>query len=240
MRILGWSRRLLAGAGRAWTRRLHFARMERRFSRIVRRHRRARWATIASELAGARPGYVLLAGDSHAELLGRPDFGVAIVNGGVGGIRTAEYADDLARLRGTPRAGVAVLILGTNDTVSAREPASPRRRRAFDAAAARVVARLRAHADAVLVCAIPPVRPTVPGYLDPQATLLYSDRLAHVAALHGCTYIDPFAGLRDGDPARMRPGVETDPGGCHLADYRLLERALAPAVAAALAACAPR
>jgi hypothetical protein len=239
MRVIGAGRRLLAGAARACTRRLRFARMERRFRGIVRRHRRARWAVIASELARARPGYVLLAGDSHAELLGTPDFGRPVVNGGVGGIRTAEYAADLARLRGVPRAGLAVLFIGTNDTVSLREPGSARRRHAFDADAARVVGWLRAHADAVLVAAIPPVRPAVPGYLDAPATLLYSERLERAASLHGCAYIDPFAALRDGDPARMRAGVETDPGGCHLADYGLLERALAPAVAAALAGRPP-
>ena len=201
--------------------------------RAVTQRRRVRWPIIAADLADAGPGHVFLAGDSHAELLGVPDFGLPIVNAGIGGIETADYARDLQRLDRRPRAAVAVLLIGSNDTHRVRRPASARRRRSFAATIYALIEQLRAHSDVVLVTAIPPVGPPMAEYRDLSAATEYSAMLKAVSVKCGCVFIDPFAHLRGQLPALAAPDAQMDPLGVHLADYSVLARALAPAIEAA-------
>jgi lysophospholipase L1-like esterase len=201
----------------------------------ARRHHRERWASIASALAAAGPGHVFLAGDSHAELLGTPDFGRATVNGGIGAIYTADYARGLARLGQRPRAAASVLIVGSNDTHLHRGPASEGRRRAFAAAVDDLIERLQACSDVVLVAAIPPVCAPMADHRHLGATAAYAEMLEAACTARGGVFIDPFAQMRGPDPARAAPGVRMDALGAHLADYGALARALAPSIAAALA-----
>ncbi|KQP42975.1 hypothetical protein ASF49_01145 [Methylobacterium sp. Leaf104] len=185
-------------------------------------HLMRRLPAIRAALSAAQPGFVFLAGNSHAELLGTllarrlP----RVVNGGIGGTSARRYAAELDGLTFPVRAGVAVLFLGTNDILRHAAPLSQSTLGGFEAAAARSLERLRANADLVLVAAVPPIGPEARADRDPAAVAAYSAALRGLCARHGCRFFDPFAALRDGEA-----GLTTQtapPDGVHLRDYEAL------------------
>lgn len=193
---------------------------------LAREHLDRRLPEIRAALAGARPGFVFLAGNSHAEIVGPLLAGrTPLVNGGIGGTSARGYAAQLDRLSFGARARVAVLIVGTNDILRRADPLSERTRSGFEAAVARIVDRLRAHADRVLVAAVPPLGPEAAAIRDPAAVAAYNETLRGLCERHGCRFIDPFAGLRDGEPGLTSQAAPPD--GVHLRDYDGLADALA-------------
>ncbi|MCJ2012571.1 SGNH/GDSL hydrolase family protein [Methylobacterium sp. J-076] len=200
---LGWLRRAL---------------QRRRYRRICRARIAMRIPQIQRDLAAADPGFTFVMGDSHAEFLCAHPLGRRpVVNGGIGGISTGGYAERLPALRFRHRAGVAVLVVGSNDLSVRVRPLSPEAVARFEAAAAALIVWLHARADRVVVLALPPIT-QVPGQEREAAAVEdYSARLARIAGDHGGEVADPCAGLRAGPGGLARPGALSD--GVHLADY---------------------
>lgn len=194
-------------------------RLRRSGSAEARAYRSRRVSTIRAALATCGADFAFLAGDSHAEFLGRPDLGGrTTVNGGIGGATAPVYAAELDRLAFPGQATLAVLVIGSNDIAAVHAPLSARSVARFARGATAVLATLERRARIVWVAAIPPIRPT-PAYPQiAEAVPVYTTVLATIAAARGCPFIDPFASLRDGEGGWAKPGAMAD--GTHLADYR--------------------
>lgn len=198
----------------------------RRNARLVREHLDRRLPEIRAALATARPGFVFLAGNSHAEIVGTAlARRMPVVNGGIGGTSARGYAAQIDALPFDSRAGVAVLFVGTNDILRRADPTAESVRSGFEAAAARIVDWLRARADRVLVAAVPPLGPEAAAIRDPAAVAVYTAALRSLCERHGCRFFDPFADLRDGEPGLTTQAAPPD--GVHLRDYDALAAALA-------------
>lgn len=176
-----------------------------------------RVAAINAQLAEAEPDYVLLAGDSHAEMdpvtrfCGRP-----VINAGVSGMRASEYAAVADRFRPVTPPALSVLTIGTNDLRVSSNPLDPATLARFDAAASTLVGRLRAMGGATVVTAVPPLDREV-AKLDAAAVPTYAARLKALCDRLGCVFADPFRALRGAD-GRALPGTLRD--GVHLRSYR--------------------
>lgn len=174
---------------------------------------------VNAHLAEAEPGYILLAGDSHAELNGATRIcGRPVVNAGVSGSRAAEYAAIVARLRRPLAPAATVLTIGTNDLRRSLDPLAPRALSGFEAAASDLLASLGGggRGGLLIVTAVPPLDPAVTK-LDPAAVEAYSARLRALCAGAWCSVVDPFATLR-GPGGSATAGALRD--GVHLASYR--------------------
>lgn len=217
---------LLALFGALGTRRGH-RRLCRSNAVLAARNVASRLATAQAELDEAEAGYVFLAGDSHAELLGHPAWaGRTVVNGGIGGRSARHYAEDLPRLAFRRRASVAVLSVGTNDIMCRSKPLTQRAAALFDASVGTILEQLRAHADRVVVLAVPPIALSGTFPRDPRAVELYSWQILRTATQRDCAYFDPFAPIRTDDFGLARPDALSDE--VHLADYGpVWERTLA-------------
>lgn len=197
-----------------------------RSARLAREHLDGRLPEIRAALAEAKPGFVFLAGNSHAEILA-PALGrrMPVVNGGIGGTSARGYATQIDALPFKARAGTAVLFVGTNDILRRAEPLSESTRAGFEAAAAHVVNWLLAHADRVLVAAVPPLGPEAAVVRDPAAVDAYSAALRSLCERYGCRFFDPFAGLRNSGPGLTTQAAPPDD--VHLSDYDAITAELA-------------
>ena len=197
-----------------------------RDNRLVLEHLERRLPMIREALAEAQPGFAFLAGNSHAEILGSAlSRRLHVVNGGIGGTSARGYAAQLDALPFGARARAAVLFIGTNDIIRRGMPLSVATLTGFEAAAIRIIAWLRAHADVVLVAAVPPIGPEAVANRDPAAVVAYSAALQRLCEREGCRFFDPFAGLRDGDVGLTTQAAPAD--GVHLRDYDALAAVLA-------------
>jgi hypothetical protein len=151
--------------------------------------------------------------------------GGVTVNGGIGGATAPVYAAELDRLVFPGRAGLAVLFIGSNDIAAIHRPLSARSVARFARGAEATLVALGDRARTVWVAAIPPIRPTSAYPQVVEAIPVYNTVLATIAAARGCPFIDPFAGLRDGEGGWAKPGAMAD--GTHLADYRPIAETLA-------------
>lgn len=174
---------------------------------------------INAHLADAAPGYVLLAGDSHAELT-NPALrlcGSELVNAGISRAGAAAYADTLARFRFASRPRGAVLIIGTNDLRKRLHPEDPARLDRFEAAVESIVLRLLEVTHRVVVTAVPPLDRQIRN-LDAASVRHYSDRLKDLCGRLDCRFVDLFSDLREGVYGLVKPGTLGD--GIHLGHYR--------------------
>jgi hypothetical protein len=188
-----------------------------RHGRIVGRRLAERRPGMWAAHRAATPDSVLLAGNSHAELIGSPDFGGRpSLNLAVGGSTAADCARHLAAFRPPVRCAAAVLIIGTNDILCWRHPERARAADRFEAEVRRILRILEAGSAQVFVAAVPPIGAEAAGR-DPAAVAVYSERLAALCAARGHTFFDPFAAWRDGPGGLAGPGLHRD--GVHLADY---------------------
>lgn len=212
------------GAGAAW---LAWSQQVPRLT--VALYAQNRLVAIQAQLDEAPPGYVLVAGDSHAELQSGAErvCGAETVSAGVSGAGAAGYADLLGRMSFPTRPSAAVLTIGTNDLNRRRDPTGAGAA-AYETAVLALVARLRSLTDTVVVTAVPPIGSDAATRLDAAAVGDYSRRIQALCARAGCTYADPFADLRAGDTGLARDGALRD--GLHLARYRPVLRALAPSL----------
>ena len=191
-----------------------------------------RLPSIQAHLDDAPDGYILLAGDSQAELQNPAQrvCGAEIVNAGVSGASASVYADLVANLSVKTRPRAVVAFIGTNDLLRKKEPLSDRTAQIFDESVERIVKRLQAESDRVVVAAIPPISRSVQKRLEPAAVAAYSARIRVLCERLSCVYADPFAELRDGNTGFALPGTLRDD--LHIADYRRVMRALEPALCA--------
>jgi len=202
-----------------------------------------RLVAIQAHLDEAAAGYVLLAGDSQAELQSPAArlCGAEIVNAGISGAGTALYGELFARLSIPHRPAAVVLTIGTNDLNRKHEPRMPAAAERFEASLGRLVARLRAVSDVVVVTALPPIGAGVADRLDASAVADYSERIRRLCARDGCLTADPYRALRGGDAqgadGLARPDALRD--GLHLARYRPVLAALEPVLCAATASTTP-
>ncbi|KQP42030.1 SGNH/GDSL hydrolase family protein [Methylobacterium sp. Leaf106] len=192
-----------------------------------------RLPSIQAHLDDAPNGYILLAGDSQAELQSPAQrvCGTEIVNGGISGASASVYADLVAKLSVKTRARAVVVFIGTNDLQRKKEPLSDRTAQGFDDAVERIVTRLQAGSDRVVVAAVPPISRSVEKRLEPAAVVAYSARIEALCRRLSCRYVDPYADLRDGDTGFALPGALRD--ALHITDYRRVMRALEPVLCAA-------
>ncbi|GJD97053.1 SGNH/GDSL hydrolase family protein [Methylobacterium iners] len=195
-----------------------------------------RLIAVQVHLDEAPAEYILLAGDSQAELHSPAQraCGLEIVNGGVSGSSSAVYAELLERLALRTRPRAVALTIGTNDLLVKNDPRGAAAATRFEASLTRIVTRLRAVSDRVVVTAVPPIGRVLAGRLDPLAVTDYSARIRVLCERLGCHYADPFADLRDGETGFAREGAMRD--GLHLAAYRPALRALEPALCPVAAA----
>ncbi len=196
----------------------------------ARHYAEGRRAAVQQHLDEAASDYVFLAGDSQAELqppAQRP-CGLELVNGGSAGANAALYADVLDGLRFRVRPRAAVLAIGTNDLIAKNGPRTPRALARFDGNAERIVRRLRAESDQVVVLAVPPIGRSLADRLDAEAVAVHSEHLRALCARLGCRFADPYAPLRDGASGFARPGAMSN--GLHVARYRPVMQALLPAL----------
>jgi len=197
--------------------------------RIVGRRFAERRPGIHAALGTAAPDSVLLAGNSHAEFVGAPEFnGRPCINIAVGGSTAADCGRHLGALRVPVRCAAAVLIIGTNDIQRWRHPERVRAVDRFAADVRRILRSLEAWSAQIFVAAVPPIGIEATGR-DPAAVAVFSERLAALCADGDHTYFDPFAAWRAGAGGLAGPGLHRD--GVHLADYAPLAAALARTVA---------
>lgn len=194
---------------------------------------KARVAQAQGSLDRAGPGYVLVLGDSNAAAA--PDDAVgcggAVVNAGIGGVRTAQYLGYVGSLRLPPHGAAAVINVGTGDAWRALGPMEPGSIAAYEAGIARLVRLAAPHVATVVVSALPPLsgRPAVK--LDPEAVGAYSARLRDLCGRIGCTYADPWSSIRGEGFGIALPG--SVPDGLHPADPGAAYRSISGAVCGA-------
>lgn len=171
---------------------------------------------MAAELARAREGFVLIAGDSHAAALHLP---CDSVNVAVGGLKAHDVRIHLAQLPMPVEPSAVLLVVGTNDVLRKQSPLE--RTDDWVSAVRQTVGRFRK----VVVTAIPPVGEELVAILDPDAILVYSHRLEHLCSGEGCVYADPWKMLRSRLFGQARPGALVD--GLHVADHKAAVQELA-------------
>ena len=188
---------------------------------IAQRHLAARIVAINSDLGEASPGYVLLGGDSHAELLGQLDCDdKSVVNAGIGGLSARHYAPHTNRMIAPQKAHAAVLIIGTNDIMCRSSPLKQRARTRFEASVTQILIWLSNNADNVFVLAIPPISGGGDFPRDLKAVHLYSQILEKLCKQYGYRFADPFQNIRSSIFGLARPGALCDD--VHLSNYEEL------------------
>ncbi len=100
--------------------------------------------------------------------------------------------------------------VGTNDLVRKSRPGEPAALDAYARSLAGIVEAVRPHVGRVVVNAIPPMSGRFSAKLAPELVEAYSLRAKAVCADLGCTYADPWSGIRDGDFGAMRAGASAD------------------------------
>lgn len=172
---------------------------------------------MAAALGRARPGFVLIAGDSHAAALHLP---CDSVNVAVGGLKARDVRAHLARLPMPVEPSAVLVVVGTNDVLRKQSPLE--RVDDWVSAVRQVVERFR---KVVVVTAIPPVGEELAAIFDPDAIHVYSHRLEHLCSDGGCVYVDPWKTLRSRLFGLARQGALVD--GLHVADHTVAVRELA-------------
>ncbi len=128
----------------------------------------ARVRIMQEHLATQSGPFIILAGDSHAELLNWDRIcGKPVVNLGLSGVATAHYGQILARLAPTARAEAMVIFLGTNDLALEAKPGSGQRLADFADRFGAVVRDSRRFASRTVYV------PLFPGEDDPRATRVF-------------------------------------------------------------------
>ncbi|WP_267359661.1 MULTISPECIES: SGNH/GDSL hydrolase family protein [unclassified Methylobacterium] len=164
---------------------------------------------------------MLLAGNSHAALMGTPQIAgrPPYINIAAGGLTARGCVARLAGLDPPARAAAVVLFLGTNDIKRRYHPEWATTGRRFEADVRRILLTFQEWAEHVFVVAIPPLGPSVTDR-DPAAIATFSDRLVRICAEGDYIFFDPFAAIRAPGGCLATSGLFAD--GIHLAEYSVL------------------
>ncbi len=185
-----------------------------------------RMPLINSTLSEVSEGFVLLVGDSHAELM-NPTYrlcGREVVNGGVSGAKAELYRDLAGLLAFKAKPEMVVLSMGTNNLLRKKDPLSAGPADEFEKNVVRTVASFRKVARRVVVLAVPPISPEMKGKFEIGAVRAYSERLRNLCARGGCEFVDPYDATREADGSTARPNATAD--GVHLKSYRAVHDGL--------------
>jgi len=189
----------------------------------------ARLGVINAHIAEATPGYILVAGDSNAEMI-NPAIrmcGRELVNAGISGSKIKDFVVRWRGLNfGNPPAAVLISI-GTNDLHRKRNPLQAKYLAEFEKQAEILARQAMAASKAVFVMAVPPAERSMTAY-EPGAVVAFSERLKGVCERLGCSFIDPFADARDGASGLAKAGGTRD--GIHATSYRKAVTVMEPAV----------
>ncbi|WP_375461713.1 SGNH/GDSL hydrolase family protein [uncultured Enterovirga sp.] len=188
----------------------------------------ARATLINAHLGEATAPYGFVAGDSYAELYPaeRPPCELNLVNGGVTGMKAAEYLKLASSFRFETPPAVVFLAIGTNDLLRKHDPAGDAAFGRFRANAEALVAQFAAAGARVIVAAVPPIPEALGTIFEPAAFKLYSDGLAEICARRGCSFVDPYAASRS--PTAYWKGKEgSSRDGRHLSNLRAAYRIVA-------------
>jgi lysophospholipase L1-like esterase len=189
----------------------------------------ARVLVMNAQIREGRPGYVFLAGDSHAELFGaRLPCDRDLINGGVSGAKIDVYRRVADRLEFVVPPGVIFLVIGTNDLFRKHHPLKPESLLEFEDDAEVLVRRLASSTSRLIVTAIPPIGEGGGALFETGAVQLYSERLAAVCGRLGCEYVDAFAGLRSAKFGVAKPGMTLSHVPTHLQSYVDAYKGIAP------------
>lgn len=179
-----------------------------------------RLSLINSQLNEAKPGFILLAGDSHSELLNTTYrlCGRELVNGGVSGAKAELYRDFVQRLAFNAAPDAVVYSIGTNNLLRKKDPLASAPTREFEDNVARTVAAFRKKARRVIVLAVPPISTELKDKFEIAAVNAYTGALRNACERAGCEVVDPYDFAREADGSTARAGATRD--GIHLSSYR--------------------
>lgn len=183
-------------------------------------HAELRLGLLDAYLGQVGAPYVFLAGDSFVELY-QPEplpCGREVVNGGIGGLKVADYLRFGRKLHFATRPAVVLLSIGINDLFAKHGPGRPGALDRFRASAEALIGDLQAGGAALLVAAIPPVSDGMARAFDTTAFEPYSEALRSACGRPGCSFVDPYGAFRAGPFWRALPGSSRD--GLHLTDLR--------------------
>ncbi|KQT47844.1 hypothetical protein ASG52_11315 [Methylobacterium sp. Leaf456] len=180
---------------------------------------------VAAQSGSLADGFVMLAGDSHAELALPEPFscGRRVLNAGVSGAKAEDYLAFLDALQLKRRPAVVVVTLGTNHLLRKRTPSTRDARDRYEADLAVIVTRLSAMADRVVLTAVPPLAATADDF-DGAGVAELTKRQAAVCARLSCETDDPYRSYRSDDFGIARPEATAD--GVHLTEYATAYRAI--------------
>jgi lysophospholipase L1-like esterase len=175
---------------------------------------------INAALDEAKPGFIYLAGDSHAEYAGSAYrlCGREVVNGGVSGAKAELYRDLAPRLAFAAAPDAIVLTIGTNNLLRKKDPLSAAPLAEFESNVARTLETLGKTTKRLIVTAVPPIGAEFGKGFEIPAVAAYSERLRNLCRKSGCLFVDPFAESREQDGSTARPGAMRD--GVHMKSYR--------------------
>lgn len=180
----------------------------------------ARLAVINAQIGEADADYVFIAGDSNAEMINSTHrlCGRNVVNAGISGAKMTDMNGHWAKFAFTKKPSKIVILVGTNDLHRKRNPTQPKYLDAFERNTDRLIASAAALSAKVFVAAVPPAEPSMIKYYEPAAVVALSERLKRACDRNACTFIDPFAGTRDGADGLAKPDSTHD--GIHVRSYR--------------------
>jgi len=194
-------------------------------------HADERLPKINLALAAAKPGFVFLAGDSHAELMGDdPLCGSPIVNGGSTGANAKRYSSLLSDFDFKARPGKIVLIIGTNDAFIKNRPMEPRNLAEKVARIGSIVETLTKISSHLVMTPLPPILPESTRVLEVEALTALSQKQKDLCERTvGCQFIDPYREMRGESFGLALPGAVKEDG-FHSADYGKVRKALEQAM----------
>jgi lysophospholipase L1-like esterase len=186
----------------------------------VSNYGRQRWKAVKQHITEAGEGYVLLVGDSHAEMSPPQTLscGPEVVNAGLTGATVEVYSKVVDELQVSKPPGAIVLMIGTNNLFVKREPFSISSKAEFKTSTRELISKLRPVSPRLIVSAIPPISEEMTQYFDSGNIQTYSLELAALCQDLQCEFVDPWNSLRTATFAIAKPGALAD--GIHAQSYK--------------------
>ncbi|MGE7473375.1 SGNH/GDSL hydrolase family protein [Bosea sp. NPDC003192] len=198
--------------------------------------RQLRLKTVQAQLDQVQGRYIVLLGDSHAELLYLPSLcGVPVVNAGLSGATLSDVIELVEAITPPRRAEAVLISVGTNDIWVRRNPMSNVAESGFRAGLAALTQALTTWSERRVLTAIPPVARNEEALFPRLAAARYSGMLAESCEPERCVYLDLF-----GVAGHAREAHSTFSDGVHLRDYASFVRDREPELCAGLRLAAPR
>lgn len=204
--------------------------------RAVDGGRQLRLKTIQAQLDQVRGPYIVVLGDSHAELLYLPSLcGMPVVNAGLSGATLNDVVALAETITPPHRAEAVLLSVGTNDIWVKRKPESEAAENGFRAGLVALRQALAGWSERRALTVIPPVADEEGALFPRSAAARYSGMLAESCEPERCVYLDLF-----GAAGQVRGPRSAFSDGIHLRDYARFVRDREPELCAGLHLAAPK